>query len=233
LLYDVGVSDRGTLEDGESQLMIGRMLPLLQDLVNFVNRIYAVVKNIVWQLSSFHSESKEESVMNSRGIHLEPVFEHLGDALRILVTLDSIFADLSVFRAHWNDYKRVVTSVGGAPEEYGVQSDKLRPFEKLLQSIEGKLMDGQILSKCVQQIFDHTEIFVTQNAELANEFLISINELAAKCNSKLMSTKDNVEFVQERCVTVCALLVLHYNIYNDYDRKVVRLVWDLHKSVSL
>ena len=45
--------------------------------------------------------------------------------------------------------------------------------------------------------------------------------------------EDNVEFVQERCVTVCALLVLHYNIYNDYDRKVVRLVWDLHKSVSL
>ena len=41
---------------------------------------------------------------------------------------------------------RVVTSVSGAPKEYGVDDDKLRPFEKLLQSIEGKLMDGHIFT---------------------------------------------------------------------------------------
>ena len=38
--------------------MMGRMLPILQDLTNFVNRVYALVKNIVWQLSAFHSKSR-------------------------------------------------------------------------------------------------------------------------------------------------------------------------------
>ena len=39
---------------------------------------------------------------------------------------------------------RVVTSIKGAPAEYGVESAQLKPFEKLLQSLEGKLMEGQI-----------------------------------------------------------------------------------------
>ena len=52
------VTDHGTLEEGESQLMMGRMLPILQDLTNFVNRVYTLVKNILWQLSAFHSKSR-------------------------------------------------------------------------------------------------------------------------------------------------------------------------------
>ena len=31
---------------------------------------------------------------------------------------------------------------------------------------------------------------------------------------------------------VCALIVLHYHIYNASDRKLARAVWDLHKTVS-
>ena len=43
---------------------------------------------------------------------------------------------------------RVVTSVGGQPEEYGVEKEKLRPFEKLIQGIEAKLLDGRIFEVC-------------------------------------------------------------------------------------
>lgn len=37
---------------------------------------------------------------------MQAVFEHLGDALAILLTLDEIFDSLVIFREHWNDYKR-------------------------------------------------------------------------------------------------------------------------------
>ena len=37
---------------------------------------------------------------------MQAVFEHLGDALVILFTLDEIFDSLTIFREHWNDYKR-------------------------------------------------------------------------------------------------------------------------------
>ncbi len=81
----------------------------------------------------------------------QTVFEHIADALGILVTLDHIFDSGSrgIFGEHWNQYKRVVTSIKGAPTEYGVDETKLKPFEKLLQTLEGKLMEGQIFRVCV------------------------------------------------------------------------------------
>ena len=39
---------------------------------------------------------------------------------------------------------RVITSIKGAPAEYGMEESKLKPFEKLLQALEGKLMEGHI-----------------------------------------------------------------------------------------
>lgn len=39
---------------------------------------------------------------------------------------------------------RVLTSIKGAPEDYGMESGKLKPFEKLLQTLEGKLMEGKL-----------------------------------------------------------------------------------------
>lgn len=31
---------------------------------------------------------------------------------------------------------------------------------------------------------------------------------------------------------MCALVVLHYHIYNTSDRRLARTVWDMHKTVS-
>ena len=38
----------------------------------------------------------------------------------------------------------MITSIKGSPQEYGVDESKLRPFEKLLQNLEGVLMEGKI-----------------------------------------------------------------------------------------
>ena len=40
--------------------------------------------------------------------------------------------------------RRIITSIRGSSAEYGVEEAKLKPFEKLLQTLEGKLMEGQI-----------------------------------------------------------------------------------------
>lgn len=44
------------LQEGEAQLMMGRMLSVLQDLTLFVNRINELVKNMLQQMSSLYSQ---------------------------------------------------------------------------------------------------------------------------------------------------------------------------------
>ena len=45
-------------------------------------------------------------VMQSQGIVLQTVFESMGDALAILITLDEIFKAGDTFKEHWTQYKR-------------------------------------------------------------------------------------------------------------------------------
>lgn len=45
-------------------------------------------------------------VMQSQGIALQTVFESVGDALAILITLDEIFKAGDTFKEHWTQYKR-------------------------------------------------------------------------------------------------------------------------------
>ena len=52
------------------------------------------------------SFSSSKSVMQSQGILLQTVFEALGDALTILITLDEIFKAGDTFTEHWTQYKR-------------------------------------------------------------------------------------------------------------------------------
>ena len=50
---------------------------------------------------------------------------------------------------------RVVKSIRGAPAEYGVDDTKLRSLDKILLTLEGKLMDGKIL-QVHMYILQHT-----------------------------------------------------------------------------
>ena len=49
-------ADKEQVQEGDNQVRLGRMLPLLQDISSFVTRAYEVVKNVIQQLASLHSK---------------------------------------------------------------------------------------------------------------------------------------------------------------------------------
>ncbi|KAG8329872.1 hypothetical protein J6590_077174 [Homalodisca vitripennis] len=70
LFYGEGV-DTSILE-GEAQLMISKLLPLLQDLISFVKRCYHVLLQLVQQLVAFYALAKENSKsLSAADLHLQ------------------------------------------------------------------------------------------------------------------------------------------------------------------
>ena len=49
---------------------------------------------------------KQQTIDRFVNLILQTVFEHIGKALAILVTLDHIFASAITFHEHWSQYKR-------------------------------------------------------------------------------------------------------------------------------
>ena len=106
LLYDEGLSD-ANLQEGEGQVYIGRMLSLLQDIANFVQRSYEVVIHVVHQLGSMYFKEGVK-VMDVKDVHFLILFVYLGELLTTFITLDEIINNSFVLQDHWKKYKRML-----------------------------------------------------------------------------------------------------------------------------
>jgi WASH complex subunit 7 len=146
--------DTEEANEGEAQVWMGRMWPLLVSLGQFVHRSYAVVSNTIRQLASVYHPSNRLYVQSFQHIHLSLVFQKLFKLLTVLVTFDEIIALNDQLPTCWGMYKRMLKTVAKDPSKYQVQLDDLFKFEKLMFDIQSLLMDGQIFRNCIEQEFD-------------------------------------------------------------------------------
>nr|KAG5706407.1 hypothetical protein BaRGS_033168 [Batillaria attramentaria] len=229
LFYGEGEPEAG-LEEGDAQVQMGRMFPLLQELSCFVTRSYEVVKNVVQQLSCLHTSSRTGAkLIDVTDVHFQTVFEHLGSLLGVLITLDHIIENHASFLDHWTLYKRMVASVRHAPGKFNIPEDKVRPFEKLMMMLEGRLLDGMIFQNCVEQLFDSREVNVSKNGMFAEEFAHNLREWIAELESRVGEPNE----VDQRfhLLGVTSLFILHFQIFRVLDKRTFRSIWDLYKRV--
>ncbi|ESO99519.1 hypothetical protein LOTGIDRAFT_113446 [Lottia gigantea] len=229
LFYGEGEPEEG-LEEGEAQVQMGRMIPLFQELSCFVSRSYDVIRNICQQLSALHNSYKSgPKLIDVTDVHFTPVYSHMADLLGVLITLDSIISNQSFIRDHWMLYKRMVKSVRHDPGKFNVPEEKLRPFEKLLMSLEGKLLDGMIYQNCVEQQFDSNTINCSKNPNLAEEFAINIKDILVELEGRI--GENNEIDHRYKFVGVCGLYILHFQIFRVVDKKLFKQLWDIYKKI--
>uniref|UniRef100_H2ZAQ0 WASH complex subunit 4 n=1 Tax=Ciona savignyi TaxID=51511 RepID=H2ZAQ0_CIOSA len=227
LFYEETAEDEKR-QDGEEQVEIGRVLPLLQKLSCFGQRCAEVIKNVVQQLAALHNRSMP-NVMDVSHVHLTTVYEHLCSLLTVLVTLDEIILSNAVLKNHWIMYKMMMKSVHHNPSNYGVALEKLKPLEKLIVHLEKRIIDGKLTQYCFRQNFDDSGIPVSKNSYFAEEFTYNMKTLFLQLDAKLADPAESKQHLQ--FVGLCSLFTLHYLIFRNLDRKLLRQLWDSHKKL--
>ncbi|CAL1541419.1 unnamed protein product [Lymnaea stagnalis] len=236
LLYGEGEPDEG-LEEGEAQIQIGRLFPLLQELSCFVSRCYEVVKTVMKQLSCLYTnKTTGPKMIDVTEVHFQAVFEHLGELLTILITLDHIIEMHPSLKDHWTLYKRqsykyyrMVKSVHHDPGKFGIPQDKVRPFEKLLMMLEGKLLDGMIFQNCVEQLFDDEKVNVSKNGTFAEEYAINIRDWMMELDARIGESNETDH--RYKYVGTIGLFILHFQIFRALDKRVFKIVWDVYRKI--
>ncbi|CAK8684321.1 unnamed protein product [Clavelina lepadiformis] len=214
--------------EGNEQLQIGRILPLLQKLTCFSQRCREVVKNVVQQLAALYNKSLPK-VIDTTSVHFTTVFEHICVLLRVLVTLDEIVASNQTLHDHWAAYKTMMKSVHHSPGNFGVDASKLKPLEKLLARLERQIINSNMLNHALNQDFDDSGIPVTKNTLFSEEFVYNLKIVFVNIESKLGEQSETDYHLQY--VGVCALFVLHYNLFHSLDKKFFKQIWDSQKKV--
>ncbi|KTF76376.1 hypothetical protein cypCar_00045650, partial [Cyprinus carpio] len=231
LYYGEGVSDTSVVE-GESQIQMGRFISFLQELSCFVSRCFEVVVNMVHQLAALYISNKSATkIIESTGVHFQTVYEHLGELLVVLITLDEIMENHATLKDHWRMYKRLLKSVHHNPAKFAIPEEKLKPFEKLLLKLEGQLLDSMIFQACVEQRFDDPGegVSVSKNSAFAEEFAYNIRTIFANVESKLGEPSEIDQ--RDKYTGVCGLFVLHFHIFRAVDKKIYKSLLDVCKKV--
>uniref|UniRef100_A0A3Q2CBB9 WASH complex subunit 4 n=1 Tax=Cyprinodon variegatus TaxID=28743 RepID=A0A3Q2CBB9_CYPVA len=224
LFYGEGVCETGVVE-GESQIQMGRFISFLQELSCFVSRCYEVV------VISFNSACISPCV--SPAFVVQVVYEHLGELLVVLITLDEIMENHGTLKDHWKMYKRLLKSVHHNPGKFSISEEKLKPFEKLLLKLEGQLLDGMILQACVEQRFDDPAegVTVSKNGAFAEEFAFNIRSIFTNVESKIGEPSEIDQ--RDKYAAVCGLFVLHFHIFRSVDKKLFKSLLDVCKKSRL
>lgn len=231
LYYGEGVSDTSVVE-GESQIQMGRFISFLQELSCFVSRCFEVVVNMVHQLAALYISNKSATkIIESTGVHFQTVYEHLGELLVVLITLDEIMENHATLKDHWRMYKRLLKSVHHNPAKFAIPEEKLKPFEKLLLKLEGQLLDSMIFQACVEQRFDDPGegVSVSKNSAFAEEFAYNIRTIFANVESKIGEPSEIDQ--RDKYTGVCGLFVLHFHIFRAVDKKIYKSLLDVCKKV--
>uniref|UniRef100_A0A8D0GHR3 WASH complex subunit 4 n=1 Tax=Sphenodon punctatus TaxID=8508 RepID=A0A8D0GHR3_SPHPU len=210
---------------------MGRFVSFLQELSCFVTRCYEVVMNVVHQLAVLYTSNKNApKIIETSGVHFQTMYEHLGELLTVLLTLDEIVDNHATLKDHWTMYKRLLKSVHHNPSKFGIQDDKLKPFEKLLLKLEGQLLDGLIFQGCIEQRFDSLNggVSVSKNSTFAEEFAHSIRAIFANVEAKLGEPSEIDQ--RDKYVGICGLFVLHFQIFRTVDKKFYKSLLDVCKK---
>ncbi|XP_065380809.1 WASH complex subunit 4 isoform X3 [Macaca fascicularis] len=259
LFYGEGATNASMVE-GDCQIQMGRFISFLQELSCFVTRCYEVVMNVVHQLAALYISNKiAPKIIETTGVHFQTMYEHLGELLTVLLTVDEIIDNHITLKDHWTMYKRLLKSVHHNPSKFGIQEEKLKPFEKFLLKLEGQLLDGMIFQvcgnpassksliiifptalcslclyhilACIEQQFDSLNggVSVSKNSTFAEEFAHSIRSIFANVEAKLGEPSEIDQ--RDKYVGICGLFVLHFQIFRTIDKKFYKSLLDICKKV--
>lgn len=167
--------------EGDAQIWMGRLWPILLSLSHFVGRVSALVINIMRQLSSLYHPQQRLYEQSYQNVHLTQLFSKLGELLAIAVEFDVVIASNEALPVCWGMYKRMLKTIKKDPGQYSVDDDTLWQFDKLMFRLKGLLMEGQIYTNIVQQEFDFPSFFdVRSNSIFQKEFLVCLRRITSQ-----------------------------------------------------
>lgn len=215
-------SDCDNLAKGEAQLMIGRMLPLLQEIRCFITRSQEVAKQIIHQLDILYGHENVAQSIVTKDVHFISVFEALGALFTMQVVLDEVIENSNLLSEHWSLYRSILRSVHKS-DQFNFEEKKLHSFERLLTALEVELFDGHIFQNCIKQKLNQL------SNGFQNELSHAISNLLLSYEAASVASKDRE--IQLTLLIPVTLFIFHCTIFHVQDRKTFRQIWDMHKRI--
>lgn len=230
---------------GRKEKMMGKLVPLLQELSNYIERCYAVLLNLVQQLSALCSPKNPLYRTTFASTHLLSMTHSMGTLLTILITLDAIIQNNETLNESWSAYKSMVAFARSDPSSFNTTAEQLSQFEQMLVNLDQKVLNGDIFRNAIEQDFESLPADIQGVDQLAG--MIRVRSNAAFLEAELMHCMKTVldtsmavigtnSELNERVAVVGAVGI--YALYRRLlppnqppDAKLHKAVWGIQKTL--
>ena len=238
-----GVDDEAMPPPGQAEEQLGRMLPFLQELSNFVERCHNCAVNLVQQLAKLYNGQEKLFQSTFQYVHLMPVYDSLAQLLAILVTLDCAVVQNPHLAPAWTDYKRMMQFVRDKPEAYGADEASIQRFERLLVQLDQTVLRGGTFRAAIELDFEElvtedeaeTEVVnVRNNAQMLNELFHCLRSKVDRAETAIGTHAETSE--RRDLVGYTALYVLYRRLtpaFVEPDAKFYRRLWALQRKIPV
>lgn len=229
---------------GEREALLGKFLPTLQEIRNFVDRCYCLGLNMVQQLGSLLAVNNASYRSLLQRSHLQYVFTKLGELLVMLITVDQVVAANAMLTECWNYYKTLLSAVKLDVAGYGTTEEKVATFEQLLVTVNQVVLSGEVFKGCIEQNFEATydettggsmgeTVSVRNNQILLSELLLCL-KADLEASVTVLGTMQETRTHRGLIAGSFALYALYRRLLPNNvqpDQKLHRTLWGIQKNI--
>lgn len=224
LYYAEGLSD-GQLERGECHACISKMIPVLEDLLQYVEFCYSLISNTVSQLGILYPDIGP-ALLELNETHFKIVFERLGELLATLNTIDIILSYNNKLREHVSQFQHIIRSVQHKPSAFDSTFEDLNMLDLFLDQVCEKLLSGTIFLRSISNLDQGPgRALLTEVAANVRGFLHDISGHLEKD-----SDYENMQILH-KFFNTCCLHVLHSHLSGTVDKKQLKTILDHCKVI--
>ena len=254
---NTGITNNNNYAINERELMLAKILPLLQECCNFIIRCNKILVNFIQQLAILTLNSNKISRNLFISTHFTSLFHSLGELLNILVIFDLIIQQNDVLLDSWSYYKTMLAGISTDPTNYDTTSDNIEKYEKLIRNLDTFLFSGDIFKNCIEQnfeILDNTSVVTPSVISPSGKFqsistnnnLINIRNNQSFLTELLNYIKTNIEsnitlinnnneyYTKNEIISSLSLFILYrYLLPSNIppDQKLYKNIWNLQKII--
>jgi hypothetical protein len=220
------------LPEGEVQVALARSLKQLQDVVLFLEQVYAVALNLFEQLSALYTDIPRV-YSPLQAVRLSTAFMALGESLGLAAGLDEAVTVNTALPVAFDTFRRMLSAIRANPTGFSTDEvGDLEGIESTVSNLESRLLAANacdiIVDKLVSLMGEggHPQHFLDQMAKTAFD---GVNEITARLLTKEERPSDRINLVSLMC-----LVILHSRLVPlEVDNKLCEVVWDLRKSAIM
>eukprot|EP01130_Rhizamoeba_saxonica_P017000 TRINITY_DN8022_c0_g1_i1.p1 TRINITY_DN8022_c0_g1~~TRINITY_DN8022_c0_g1_i1.p1 ORF type:complete len:1121 (+),score=206.56 TRINITY_DN8022_c0_g1_i1:196-3363(+) len=217
-------------DEGEIQLQIGRLFPVLIDMHDFVERCYSVIKNTITQLGSLYHNNSEYYRSTFKKVQLQVVYSQLSNILITLFTLDEIIGNSQTLDKAWGRYRGMINQMERDPEKYNVEDpNKLFQLRILMERVTSLLLNQNIFKTIITHDYRGLEPIILKNPVLKKEFENYLNS-----SVRMFSSKAVVDSHMEiKYLSISVFYTLYCCLFHAEDKNTLKRLWDFNKKIPL